>query len=131
MMNCFIVWLTDERRLALFPAGSIVRDPHHRESPTHHEHDTCQSKEGPVSSSYRITSMANSAMVGSITCNVGSTSHNSTQSDHTVARSSGANAPFAGKQPQLVLWKVSGKLRKVKRYQNSLPHLSQIREGQD
>ena len=29
-----MVWLTDERRLALFPAGSIVRDPHHRDSPT-------------------------------------------------------------------------------------------------
>ena len=26
MMNCFVVWLTDERRLALFPAGTIVRD---------------------------------------------------------------------------------------------------------
>ena len=24
MMNCFIVWLIEERRLALFPAGSIV-----------------------------------------------------------------------------------------------------------
>ena len=32
MMNCFVVWLTEERRLALFPAGIIVRDPHHRES---------------------------------------------------------------------------------------------------
>ena len=30
----FVLWLTDERRLALFPAGTIVRDPHHRESPT-------------------------------------------------------------------------------------------------
>ena len=30
----FAVWLTDERRLALFPAGTIVRDPHHRESLT-------------------------------------------------------------------------------------------------
>ena len=28
----FVVWLTDERRLALSPAGTIVRDPHHRES---------------------------------------------------------------------------------------------------
>ena len=37
MMNCFVVWLTDERRLALFPAGTIVRDPHHRESPTRRE----------------------------------------------------------------------------------------------
>ena len=25
MMNCFVVWLTDEGRLALFPAGTIVR----------------------------------------------------------------------------------------------------------
>ena len=24
----FVVWLTDERRLALFPAGTIVRDSH-------------------------------------------------------------------------------------------------------
>ena len=28
------VWLTDERRLALFPVGAIVRDLHHHESPT-------------------------------------------------------------------------------------------------
>ena len=34
----FVVWLTDEWRLALFPAGTIVRDPHHRESPTRREH---------------------------------------------------------------------------------------------
>ena len=33
----FVVWLTDERRLALFPAGTIVRDPHHRGSPTRRE----------------------------------------------------------------------------------------------
>ena len=31
-----MVWLTDKRRLALFTAETIVRDPHHRESPTHH-----------------------------------------------------------------------------------------------
>ena len=31
MMSFFVVWLTDERRLALFPAGTIVRDPHHRQ----------------------------------------------------------------------------------------------------
>ena len=37
MMNCFVVWLTDERCLAVFPAGTIVRDPHHRESPARHE----------------------------------------------------------------------------------------------
>ena len=30
MMNCCMVWLNDERRLALFPARTIVRDPHHR-----------------------------------------------------------------------------------------------------
>ena len=30
----FVVWLTDVRRLTLFPAGTTVRDPHHRESPT-------------------------------------------------------------------------------------------------
>ena len=30
----FVVWLTNERRLALFPDGTIVIDPHHRESPT-------------------------------------------------------------------------------------------------
>ena len=46
--------------------------------------------------------MANSAMVRSITRNVGSTSHNSTQSDHTVTKSSGAKAPFAGRQPATV-----------------------------
>ena len=37
MMNFFVVWLTDERRLTLFPARTIVRDPHHRESLTHRE----------------------------------------------------------------------------------------------
>ena len=31
MMNYFVVWLTEERRLA------FVRDPHHRESPTPRE----------------------------------------------------------------------------------------------
>ena len=30
----FVVWLTDERRLALFPTGTIIRDPHRRESHT-------------------------------------------------------------------------------------------------
>ena len=34
----FVVWLTDERRLALFSAGTIARDPHHRESPARREH---------------------------------------------------------------------------------------------
>ena len=63
---------------------------------------TCQSKEGPVSSSYRYTCMANSAMVRNITRNVSSTSHNSIQSDQTVTRSSGAKTPFAGRQPATV-----------------------------
>ena len=86
---------------------------------------TCQSKEGTVSSSYCNTSMANSAMVRSITRNVGSTSHNSTQSDHTVTRSSGAKAPFAGRQPPTTSWW----LWKVREYQNLLLHLSKIQEG--
>ena len=30
----FLVWLTGERCLALFPATAIVRDPHHCESLT-------------------------------------------------------------------------------------------------
>ena len=63
---------------------------------------TFHGKEGPVSSSYRNTSIANSAMVRSITCNVGLASYNSTQSDHTVTRPSGAKAPFAGRQPATV-----------------------------
>ena len=39
MMNCFVVCLTDERCVALFPAGTIVRDSHHRKSPTRREQD--------------------------------------------------------------------------------------------
>ena len=35
----FVVWFTKERRLALFPAGIVVRDPHHHESPTQREQD--------------------------------------------------------------------------------------------
>ena len=30
----FVVWLTNQRCLNLFLAGTIIRDPHHRESPT-------------------------------------------------------------------------------------------------
>ena len=33
MMKCFCDVVTDERRLALLPVGTIVRDSHHRESP--------------------------------------------------------------------------------------------------
>ena len=32
-------WLTDERRLALFAAGTIARDPYHRKSPAHRKQD--------------------------------------------------------------------------------------------
>ena len=32
--ECFVVWLTGKRRPALFPVGTNVRDPYHRESPT-------------------------------------------------------------------------------------------------
>ena len=35
----FVVGLTDEWRLALFPVGTIVRDPHHCESSTRSEQD--------------------------------------------------------------------------------------------
>ena len=34
-----VVWLTDEKRLALFPSRTIVKDPHHREPPTRREQD--------------------------------------------------------------------------------------------
>ena len=39
--NFFLLWFTNERRLVLFPTGTIVRvkDPHHRESPTRREQD--------------------------------------------------------------------------------------------
>ena len=33
-MNCFVVWLTYERQLALLPAGTIVRYSYHRKSST-------------------------------------------------------------------------------------------------
>ena len=39
-LNCFfVVWLTGKRRLALFPTGTTVTDPHQRGSPTRHEQD--------------------------------------------------------------------------------------------
>ena len=34
ILMMMMVWLTKERRLAFFPAGTIVTDPHHRESLT-------------------------------------------------------------------------------------------------
>ena len=38
-INCFVVWLINERSLALFPVGTIVKDPHHRESLSRREKD--------------------------------------------------------------------------------------------
>ena len=35
----FLLWLTDVRCLALFPVRTIVRDPHHLESPTCYKQD--------------------------------------------------------------------------------------------
>ena len=37
MMNFFCGVVDQRQSLALFPAGTIVRDPHHRESPTRRE----------------------------------------------------------------------------------------------
>ena len=34
-----MVWLTDERRLTLFPTETIVRDSHHRKYPTRRDQD--------------------------------------------------------------------------------------------
>ena len=39
MILFFVVWLADERRLALFPAVAVVRDTHYRESPTRRKQD--------------------------------------------------------------------------------------------
>ena len=38
----FVVWLTDERGLALFLVETIARDPHHRQSPTRRKQDKFQ-----------------------------------------------------------------------------------------
>ena len=59
MMNCVVVWLTDERRLALFPAGTTVRDPHHRESPTRREQGLNLRKTEFRVSSMRLCSIDN------------------------------------------------------------------------
>ena len=89
------------------------------------ENGTCQSKERPVFSSYHNTSMANSAMVRSITLNVCSTFHNSSQSNHIVTRPSGAKATFAGSQSTAFGgMEDSEKPWKVRKYQNQLLHLS-------
>ena len=39
MMNCFCGMVDRRKLLTLFPAGIIVRNPHHRESPTLREQD--------------------------------------------------------------------------------------------
>ena len=39
MMNCFCSMVDRRKALALFPVRTIVRDPHHRESPTRHGQD--------------------------------------------------------------------------------------------
>ena len=36
-MNCFAEWFADKRCVALFPAGTIVRDLHHLKSSTRRE----------------------------------------------------------------------------------------------
>ena len=48
MMNVFVVWLTEERRLALFQDGKSVRDPHHCETLTHRKQDLnlCRTSSG-------------------------------------------------------------------------------------
>ena len=48
MMNVFVVWLTEERRLALFQDGKSVRDPHHRETLTRRKQDLnlCRTSSG-------------------------------------------------------------------------------------
>ena len=37
MMNCFCGMVDRRNAFSLFPAGTIVRDPHHRESPIRSE----------------------------------------------------------------------------------------------
>lgn len=37
MINFFVVWIAEERSLVLFPAGTVIRDPHHCESLTCHD----------------------------------------------------------------------------------------------
>ena len=39
MMNCFCDMADRRKTFSLFPAGNIVRDPHHRKSPTRREQD--------------------------------------------------------------------------------------------
>ena len=39
IMIIYLLFLTDKRRLVLFPVRTIVRDPHHRKSPERCEQD--------------------------------------------------------------------------------------------
>ena len=39
MMIMVVNWLTDEKHLALFPAVTIVKDPHHQEFLTERERE--------------------------------------------------------------------------------------------
>ena len=39
MMNCFCGMADRRKTFSLFPVGTIVRDPHHLESPTRREQD--------------------------------------------------------------------------------------------
>ena len=48
MMNCFCGMLTDERRLVLFLAGTIVRDAHHCKSPICCQQDLNLSESEPI-----------------------------------------------------------------------------------
>ena len=47
MMIMVVNWLTDEKHLALFPAVTIVKDPHHQEFLTEREREiwTCAEPE--------------------------------------------------------------------------------------
>ena len=60
----FVVWLTDKWRLALLPAGTIVRDPQHRESPTHWEPEfrSCWMKLCSIDNHYTTAKRRNGAM---------------------------------------------------------------------
>ena len=70
-------------------------------------------------------------MVHSIARNIGSTSHNSTESDHIPTRPSGTKAPFAGRQPATVGdMEAFRKVLEGEGVSNSLPHLLQTPEGQ-
>ena len=88
---------------------------------------TCLSKVGPFSSSYHNICMVNSALLAmsvqypTILPNLTTFLQGPQGQKYTLQE---------GNQLQLVAWKVSGKLWKVREYQNSLPHLSQIPEGQ-